>query len=52
MNSLLKKGMARHTVRRHLTSFVTCAMFNINPYSILLVSKVCPMLKYSDIYDL
>ena len=37
------------------TSFLTCATLNIKNYShisIFLASKVCPMLKYSDIYDL
>ena len=42
------------TVGRNLTSFVTCATFNMQnaytPISIFLASKVCPMLKYSDIY--
>ena len=44
------------TIGRHLTSFVTCATFNMQKayahISILMASKVCPMLKYSDIYDL
>ena len=38
------------------SSFVTCATFDTYKayanISIFLASKVCPMLKYSDIYDL
>ena len=44
------------TIERHLTSFVTCATINMHKayahISLFLVSKVCPMLKNSDIYEL
>ena len=43
------------TIGRHLTSFVTCATFNmLKAYThiwIILASKVCLMLKYCDTYD-
>ena len=43
-------------IGRHLASFLTCAMFSMQKaythISIFLASKVCPMLKHSDIYDL
>ena len=44
------------TIGRHLTSFLTCATFNMlkayTHISIFLASKVCPMLNHSDIYDI